>query len=63
MKVAFTGSDDEARARVGDYFAEVLLPDQGTAAARARYKLKWRPSQPGLVDELRHDSYQRAAAG
>lgn len=32
---AVPGSDDEARARLGDYFAEVLLFDQGTAAARA----------------------------
>jgi nucleoside-diphosphate-sugar epimerase len=28
---AVPGSDDEARARLGDYFAEVLLLDQGTA--------------------------------
>ena len=27
---AVPGSDDEARARLGDYFAEVLLLDQGT---------------------------------
>ena len=33
---AVPGSDDEARARLGDYFAEVLLLDQRTAAARAR---------------------------
>src|SRR6266700_2986256 len=33
---AVPGSDDEARARLGDYFAEVLLLDQGTDAARAR---------------------------
>ncbi len=33
---AVPGSDDEARARLGDYFAEVLLVDQGTDAARAR---------------------------
>ena len=30
---AVPGSDDEARARLGDYFAEVLLLDQGTEAA------------------------------
>src|SRR6202043_3775326 len=30
---AVPGSDEEARARLGDYFAEVLLLDQGTAAA------------------------------
>ena len=28
---AVPGSDDEARARLGDYFAEVLLLDQGTS--------------------------------
>ena len=33
---AVPGSDEEARARLGDYFAEVLLLDQGTDAARAR---------------------------
>jgi GDP-D-mannose dehydratase len=32
---AVPGSDKEARARLGDYFAEVLLLDQGTNAARA----------------------------
>ena len=33
---AVPGSDEEARARVGDYFAEVLLLDQATDAAKAR---------------------------
>ena len=33
---AVPGSDNEARARLGDYFAEVLLLDQGTNAARAQ---------------------------
>jgi nucleoside-diphosphate-sugar epimerase len=55
---AVAGSDDEARARLGDYFAEVLLLDQGTAAAKARAELGWRPSRPGLVDELRRGSYR-----
>ena len=32
---AVAGSDDEARARLGDYFAEVLLLDQGTDAAQS----------------------------
>ena len=54
---AVPGSDDEARARLGDYFAEVLLLDQGTVAARARAELEWQPSHPGLVDEFRHGSY------
>ena len=53
------GSDDEARARLGDYFAEVLLLDQGTDAARARAELGWHPTHPSLSDEFRHGSYRR----
>jgi nucleoside-diphosphate-sugar epimerase len=56
---AVPGSDDEARARLGDFFAEVLLLDQGTEAARARSELGWRPSRAGLVDEFRSGSYQK----
>ena len=52
------GSDDEARARLGDYFAEVLLLDQGTDAARARAELGWHPTHPSLSDEFRHGSYR-----
>jgi nucleoside-diphosphate-sugar epimerase len=52
------GSDDEARARLGDYFAEVLLLDQGTDAARARAELGWHPTHPSLTDEFRHGSYR-----
>jgi len=55
---AVPGSDEEARGRLGDYFAEVLLLDQGTEAAKARSELGWLPSRPGLVDELRHRSYR-----
>ncbi len=55
---AVPGSDDEARARLGDYLAEVLLDDSGTAAIRARSELGWLPTHPGLVDELRHGSYR-----
>ena len=54
---AVPGSDAEARARLGDYFAEVLLLDQGTSAARARDMLGWSPTHPGLVDEFRDWSY------
>ena len=54
---AVPGSDDEARARLGDYFAEVLLLDQGTFAAKARDQLGWSPTHPGLIDEFRHGSY------
>ena len=56
---AVPGSDDEARGRLGDYFAEVLLLDQGTDAARARAELGWYPSHPSLSDELLHGSYRR----
>jgi nucleoside-diphosphate-sugar epimerase len=58
---AAPGSDDEARARLGDYFAEVLLLDQGTSAAKARDHFDWSPTHPGLVDEFRHGSYAREA--
>jgi nucleoside-diphosphate-sugar epimerase len=54
---ATPGSDDEARSRLGDYFAEVLLLDQGTAAAKARERLGWNPTHPGLVEEFRSGSY------
>ena len=56
---AVPGSDDEARARLGDYFAEVLLLDQGTDAAKARAELGWSPSHPSLLDEFRHGSYRK----
>jgi nucleoside-diphosphate-sugar epimerase len=55
---AVPGSDDEARARLGDYFAEALLLDQATAASKARAELGWQPSHPGLVEELRDGSYR-----
>ena len=60
---AVPGSDDEARARLGDYFAEVLLLDQRTVAKRANAELGWSPSRPGLVDEFRHGSYRKVTAG
>jgi nucleoside-diphosphate-sugar epimerase len=55
---AVPGSDDEARARLGDNFAEVLLLDQGTSATRAESELGWHPSHPSLTDEFRHGSYR-----
>jgi len=55
---AVPGSEAEARARIGDYFAEVLLLDQGTDAARARTELGWQPSHLSLTDEFRHGSYR-----
>jgi nucleoside-diphosphate-sugar epimerase len=55
---AIPGSDEEARARLGDYFAEVLLLDQGTKAVKARSELDWAPSHPSLIDEFRDGSYR-----
>ena len=60
---AVPGSDDEARARLGGYFAEVLLLDQSAVATRARAELGWQPSHPGLVDEFRHGSYRTLPVG
>jgi nucleoside-diphosphate-sugar epimerase len=56
---AVPGTDAEARARLGDYFAEVLVLDQGPDAARARAELGWNPSRPSLTDEFRHGSYRK----
>ena len=56
---AVPGSDEEARARLGDYFAEVLLLDQGTDAAKARSELGWRATHPSLVDDFREGSYRK----
>jgi nucleoside-diphosphate-sugar epimerase len=55
---AVPGSDDEARARLGDYFADVLLLDQASSATKARTELGWSPNHPGLVDEFRRGSYR-----
>jgi nucleoside-diphosphate-sugar epimerase len=59
---AVAGSDAEARARLGDYFAEVLLLDQSTEAAKARTEFDWLPSHPGLVEEFREGSYRKVSA-
>jgi nucleoside-diphosphate-sugar epimerase len=55
---AVPGSDDEARARLGDYFADVLLLDQATSATKARTELGWSPNHPGMADEFRNGSYR-----
>ena len=60
---AVPGSDDEARARLGDYFAEVLLLDQAVVAKRANAELGWSPRRPGLAEDLREGSYRRVTAG
>jgi nucleoside-diphosphate-sugar epimerase len=57
------GSEAEAKGRLGDYFAEVLLLDQVVDAARARGELGWQPTHPGLADEFRNGSYRQAAGG
>ena len=54
-----SSADCVGAARLGDYFAEVLLLDQGTDAAKARAELGWSPSHPSLVDEFRHGSYRK----
>jgi nucleoside-diphosphate-sugar epimerase len=56
---AVPGSDEEARTRLGDAFAEVLLLDQVVTATRARTELGWQPTRSGLVDEFRHGSYRK----
>jgi nucleoside-diphosphate-sugar epimerase len=56
---AVPGSDEEARSRLGDYLAEVLLLDQDTQAARAREELGWKPTHPGLIEEFRSGSYRK----
>jgi nucleoside-diphosphate-sugar epimerase len=56
---AVPGSDDEASARLGDWFAEVLLLDQGTAAAKAQAELGWHPARLSLADEFRRGSYRK----
>jgi nucleoside-diphosphate-sugar epimerase len=55
---AVPGSVDEARSRLGEYFADVLLLDQIVVATRARDELGWRPTHPGLAEEFRSGSYR-----
>jgi nucleoside-diphosphate-sugar epimerase len=55
---AIPGSEQEARTRLGDYFAEVLLLDQATEAAKVRAVLGWQPTRLGLVEEFRSGSYR-----
>jgi nucleoside-diphosphate-sugar epimerase len=55
---AVPGSDDEAKARLGAPFAEVLLLDQETEAPRATQELGWHPVHPSLTDEFLHGSYR-----
>jgi nucleoside-diphosphate-sugar epimerase len=55
---AVPGSEQEAQARLGANFAEVLMLDQGTDAAKARAQLGWSPSHPSLADDFRQGSYR-----
>jgi nucleoside-diphosphate-sugar epimerase len=55
---AVAGSEEEARARLGGSFAEVLLLDQAVTATRAHTELGWQPTHPGLVDEYRNGAYR-----
>jgi hypothetical protein len=48
---------------LGDYFAEVLLLDQATDAAKARTELGWTPTRPGLVEEFRDGRYRKVTTG
>jgi nucleoside-diphosphate-sugar epimerase len=59
---AVPGSDDEARARLGDDFAEVLLHDQSADTTKARAELGWNPSRAGLVEEFHQGSYRQVPA-
>jgi nucleoside-diphosphate-sugar epimerase len=54
---AVAGSDEEARRRLGDAFAAVMLLDQWTAATKAR-SLGWTPTRPPLTEEFRQGSYR-----
>jgi NAD dependent epimerase/dehydratase family enzyme len=56
---AVPGSEDEARARLGDYLAEVLLLDQGGSTTKARTELGWHATHPGLAEEFRTGSYSK----
>ena len=57
---AVPGSDDEARGRLGEYFADVLLLDQREDATKVRAEFGWQPTRPTLVDEFRSGSYRKS---
>lgn len=56
---AVPGSETEARSRLGDYFAEVLLLDQSTRGSKARVELGWQPAHPSLTVDFRSGSYRK----
>jgi nucleoside-diphosphate-sugar epimerase len=56
------GSVGEARNRLGDHLADVLLLDQATTAAKVRATLGWKATRPTMTEELRTGSYAHADA-
>jgi nucleoside-diphosphate-sugar epimerase len=46
-------SIEETNGRLGELFAEALLLDQSTDAAKSKRELGWTPSRPSLTEELR----------
>jgi nucleoside-diphosphate-sugar epimerase len=52
----------EARQRLGDY-ADALVMDQQASSRQAEELLGWKPSRPGILDELRHGSYAERRDG
>ncbi|AMM20388.1 epimerase [Frondihabitans sp. PAMC 28766] len=50
-------TDDSARGRFGEAFADALLLDQQATGAHARETLGWAPHRPSLADELERGSY------
>jgi nucleoside-diphosphate-sugar epimerase len=56
---AVPGSEEEARSRLGDGFADVLLLDQTITTTKAHDELGWQPSHPGLADEYRNGGYRK----
>jgi nucleoside-diphosphate-sugar epimerase len=55
---AVPGSEEEARTRLGDYYAEVLLLDQASTGAKVRAVLGWQPTRSGLAAEFRDGGYR-----
>ncbi|MQY08398.1 NAD-dependent epimerase/dehydratase family protein [Actinomadura macrotermitis] len=49
---------EEARAELGELFADALALDQSVSGAAARDRLGWRPSRAGAVADVRTGSYR-----
>jgi nucleoside-diphosphate-sugar epimerase len=52
---------EEARKKLGAY-ADALVVDQLASARRAKELLGWRPSGPGILEELERGSYAQSEA-